>query len=58
MEWYFLYFQDNKTRKKAKFIVNDDDANVDGHDNLSDEDHDELFDNVCAYCDDGGDVLG
>ncbi|XP_057792962.1 protein ENHANCED DOWNY MILDEW 2-like [Salvia miltiorrhiza] len=54
------FCQENMTRKKAKFIVDDDDddANIDAHNNLSDEDHDELFDNVCAYCDDGGDVLG
>lgn len=51
-----LCLQDNKTRKKPKFIVHDDediDANY-----SSDEDHDDLFDNVCAYCDDGGNVLG
>ncbi|KAH6784991.1 hypothetical protein C2S51_000419 [Perilla frutescens var. frutescens] len=52
-----VFFEDSITRKKAKFIV-EDDSDIDGHDNLSDEDQDELFDNVCAYCDDGGDLLG
>ncbi|XP_047941334.1 protein ENHANCED DOWNY MILDEW 2-like isoform X1 [Salvia hispanica] len=51
------YCQDNKTRKKPKFIVHDDE-DIYAHNYSSDEDHDDLFDNVCAYCDDGGNVLG
>ncbi|KAG6419660.1 hypothetical protein SASPL_121882 [Salvia splendens] len=51
------FCQDNKTRKKPKFIAHDDE-DIDAHNYSSDEDHDDLFDNVCAYCDDGGNVLG
>ncbi|KAL8473920.1 hypothetical protein ACS0TY_029992 [Phlomoides rotata] len=52
------FCEENKTEKKLKFIVYEDDANIKDHDDLSDEDKDELFDNVCALCDDGGEVLG
>lgn len=50
--------QENKTDKKLKCkVYEDDDANFDDHDDLSDEDKDKLFDNVCALCDDGGELL-
>ncbi|KVI02087.1 DNA (cytosine-5)-methyltransferase 1, replication foci domain-containing protein, partial [Cynara cardunculus var. scolymus] len=46
--------KENQSRKKSKFIVDEDDI-------ASDEDLDEeaevLFDPVCAFCDNGGDVL-
>ncbi|XP_024959735.1 protein ENHANCED DOWNY MILDEW 2-like [Cynara cardunculus var. scolymus] len=48
------FHEENQSRKKSKFIVDEDDI-------ASDEDLDEeaevLFDPVCAFCDNGGDVL-
>ncbi|KAM0029270.1 putative [histone H3]-lysine(4) N-trimethyltransferase chromatin regulator PHD family [Helianthus debilis subsp. tardiflorus] len=56
--------EDNQTLKRSKFIVpdgeeeEDDDVDVDDEiDDDCDDDSDELFDSVCAFCDNGGDVL-
>lgn len=38
--------------------MDDDDWDVNDRDGLSDADKDELFDCVCAFCDDGGELLG
>ncbi|KAL8031055.1 hypothetical protein ABFX02_13G000700 [Erythranthe guttata] len=49
--------EENRIEKKPKFIVQDDE-DIHNHDDLSDTEQDELFDCVCAFCDDGGDLLG
>ncbi|KAL3509979.1 hypothetical protein ACH5RR_029380 [Cinchona calisaya] len=50
--------EDTRAPKKRKFVIDildyDDD---DGDDGDGDEDKEELFDSVCAYCDDGGEIL-
>lgn len=46
--------------KKSKFLVTDEDSDEDlGEDGLddSDEEEDDLFDSVCAICDNGGELL-
>ncbi|PIN01457.1 Histone-lysine N-methyltransferase [Handroanthus impetiginosus] len=43
--------------KKPKVITFTDDVDVGDHDDSSDADKDELFDRVCALCDDGGELL-
>ncbi|KAI3457754.1 hypothetical protein Pfo_014417 [Paulownia fortunei] len=52
------FCEENRTGKKLKFIVYKGDGDVDDHDDLRDADRDELFDCVCALCDDGGELLG
>ncbi|KAG8387224.1 hypothetical protein BUALT_Bualt03G0231000 [Buddleja alternifolia] len=52
------FYEANRAEKKPKFIVDKDDSNIDDHDDGSDADKDELFDRVCAFCDDGGELLG
>ncbi|KAL6554485.1 hypothetical protein OROMI_020158 [Orobanche minor] len=48
------FYEENGTGKRAKFIIYEDDDDID---DSSDADEDELFDRVCALCDDGGDLL-
>ncbi|GLJ27023.1 hypothetical protein SUGI_0529760 [Cryptomeria japonica] len=50
----------NSKAKRAKFLVSDEESDRDfGEDGLdeSDEEEDDLFDSVCAICDNGGDLL-
>ncbi|KAD6454149.1 hypothetical protein E3N88_08855 [Mikania micrantha] len=48
--------EDNQMSNKFKFIASDEDDETDG--DFDDEDEDEeLFDSVCAFCDNGGHVL-
>ncbi|KAK9077390.1 hypothetical protein SSX86_005727 [Deinandra increscens subsp. villosa] len=42
--------EENQTTKESKFIVSDDDDE-------NDDEPEELFDSVCAFCDNGGDIL-
>ncbi|KAL6630944.1 hypothetical protein ACP70R_028284 [Stipagrostis hirtigluma subsp. patula] len=51
--------QDN-TEIKQPFIADDEDIDemvADDNDNESDEEDDDLFDSICAICDNGGDLL-
>lgn len=50
----------NSKAKRAKFLVSDEESDRDlGEDGLdeSDEEEEDLFDSVCAICDNGGDLL-
>ncbi|CAI9265055.1 unnamed protein product [Lactuca saligna] len=53
---YLHELKENQTKTKSKFIVSDDEELEDNDDESDDEDE-VLFDSVCAYCDNGGDVL-
>lgn len=46
--------KENTTTNKSNFIVSDEDVEIE--DDFDDE-PEGLFDSVCAYCDNGGDVL-
>ncbi|KAL6529861.1 hypothetical protein OROGR_015484 [Orobanche gracilis] len=48
------FYEENGTGKRAKLIIYEDDDDID---DSCDADEDELFDRVCALCDDGGDLL-
>ncbi|KAI7744116.1 hypothetical protein M8C21_030366, partial [Ambrosia artemisiifolia] len=50
----------SQTTNKSKFIVSDGEEEEDADEGVDldgDDDDDELFDSVCAFCDNGGDVL-
>lgn len=56
--------QDTRAPKKLKFVIDDcddDDGEAgdddDGEADDDDEEKGQLFDSVCAYCDDGGEIL-
>lgn len=49
--------QDTQALKKLKFVIDDCDDDIDVEDDDGDEDTKQLFDSVCAYCDDGGEIL-
>lgn len=51
--------QETRAPKKLKFVVDDncDEHDADDGDGEVDEVKEELFDSVCAYCDDGGEIL-
>ncbi|KAL4569040.1 hypothetical protein LXL04_024667 [Taraxacum kok-saghyz] len=53
------YQLENHSKNKSKFIVSDDDEehDEDFDDDNEDEDEEVLFYSVCAFCDNGGDVL-
>ncbi|KAL3849183.1 hypothetical protein ACJIZ3_011065 [Penstemon smallii] len=54
------FYEENRAEKKLKFIIDDEDLSKcnDGQNNDSDDNEYQLFDRVCAFCDDGGDILG
>ena len=50
--------QEHRTTKKSNFIVDSgNDSDGGGGDDDGDDYEDELFDYVCALCDNGGDLL-
>ena len=53
-----MVFQESKSAAISRFIVDDSDDDImdDAEEGESDED-DELFDSVCSFCDNGGDLL-
>lgn len=53
-----LYDEESKSAAISRFIVDDSDDDImdDSEEGESDED-DELFDSVCSFCDNGGDLL-
>lgn len=56
MIFFSFELKENQTKTKSKFIVSDYEELEDNDDESDDEDE-VLFDSVCAYCDNGGDVL-
>lgn len=51
-------FQDIQATTKPGFIVDDaEDYMIDVEDESNDDDDDNLFDSVCAFCDNGGQLL-
>lgn len=53
---FSLYFalKDNGASNKPEFIASDDDDELDDD---FDDDTEDLFDSVCAFCDNGGHLL-
>ncbi|XP_027064722.2 protein ENHANCED DOWNY MILDEW 2 isoform X2 [Coffea arabica] len=49
--------EDTQALKNLKFVIDDCDDDIDVEDDDGDEDRKQLFDYVCAYCDDGGQIL-
>ncbi|GER54071.1 enhanced downy mildew 1 2 [Striga asiatica] len=45
--------EDNRIEKRAKFIVSEEDDDNDDHYDSCEAEGDQLFDRVCAFCDDG-----
>lgn len=52
-----LYFQDVQCTARSSFIVDNSDDEDMVDDAVEDESDDDVFDSVCAFCDNGGDLL-
>lgn len=56
IQWSSCYFKDVQSAPKPRFIVEDDMMEV-GEDDPDAEEDDDVFDSVCAICDNGGELL-